>query len=52
MLQKERKDKFKPRPWRVKPAEEKKVQDYYYIKAKHKESAKQQIRELLKQYNA
>ena len=45
------KKEFKPRPYRVKPAEEKKVQDFYYIKSKHKESAKKQIKELLKEYN-
>jgi len=40
-----------PKTWLRKPEEEKKIQDYYYIKSKHKESAKKQIKELLKNYN-
>lgn len=44
------KKEFRPKPWLKKPTEEKKVQDYYYVKAKHKEQVKNQIKQILKQY--
>ena len=40
-----------PKIWLRKPEEERKIQDYYYIKSKHKTEAKKQIKELLKNYN-
>ena len=48
-MKKKRKEN-KIRPWLRKPVEEKKVQDYYYVKAKHKEEAKKVIKETLKQF--
>jgi transcription antitermination factor NusG len=48
-MKKKRKE-VKNRPWLRKPVEEKKVQDYYYVKAKHKEEAKKVIKETLKQF--
>lgn len=38
---------FKPKPWLRKPDEEKIVQGYYYVKAKHKDQVKKQIDKLL-----
>lgn len=46
-----KKSEIIPRPYRVKPEAEKKVQDYYYIKSKHKYLAKELIKELLNQFN-
>ena len=40
-----------PKTWLRKPEAEKKVQDYYYIKSKHKYIAKELIKELLNQFN-
>jgi hypothetical protein len=40
-----------PKTWLRKPEAEKKVQDYYYIKSKHKYLAKELIKELLNQFN-
>lgn len=46
----ERLDKqFKPKPWLKKPEEEKKVMVYGYVKAKHKEIAKNQIELMINQ---
>jgi hypothetical protein len=41
---------FKPKPWLKKPAEEKKVQGYYYVKAKFKNIANQEIEKLTQQW--
>ena len=41
---------FKPKPWLKKPEEEKKVQGYYYVKAKFKEIAQQEIDKLTEQW--
>lgn len=46
----ETKKEFKPKPWLKKPAEEKKVQGYYYVKAKFKEIAQQEIDKLTSQW--
>lgn len=46
---KQRKE-VKNRPWLMKPAEEKKVQNYYYVKAKHREQAKQIVHEAIKPF--
>lgn len=40
---------FKPKPWLRKPDEEKKVQGYYYVKAKHKDHVTNEINKLLNQ---
>lgn len=45
------KKEFKPKPWLKKPEEEKKVQGYYYVKAKYKEIAKQEIDKLTEQWS-
>jgi hypothetical protein len=42
------KKEYRPKPWLLKPTEEKKVQGYYYVKAKHKDQVKKQINNLLK----
>ncbi len=42
--------KFKPKPWLKKPAEEKKVQGYYYVKAKFKKIAHEEIEKLTQQW--
>lgn len=44
------KKEFKPKPWLVKPAEEKKIQGYYYVKAKYKEIAHSEIEKLTAQW--
>ena len=44
------KKEFKPKPWLRKPDEEKKVQGYYYVKAKHKNQVEKKIEKLLNQY--
>lgn len=41
---------FKPKPWLKKPSEEKKIQGYYYVKAKHKEIAHLEIEKLTAQW--
>jgi len=41
---------YRPKPWLLKPFEEKKVQGYYYVKYKHKDQVAKQIDKLLKQY--
>jgi len=46
----ETKKEFKPKPWLKKPEEEKKVQGYYYVKAKYREIAKQEIDKLTEQW--
>ena len=46
----ETKKEFKPKPWLKKPAEEKKIQGYYYVKAKFKEIAQQEIEKLTSQW--
>lgn len=48
----ERKDKeYRPKPWLIKPFEEKKVQGYYYVKYKYKDQVRKEIDKLLNQYN-
>lgn len=47
---KAQKREFKPKPWLRKPDEEKKVQGYYYVKAKHKDQVEKKIEKLLNQY--
>lgn len=47
-MKKQRKE-VKNRPWLRKPEEEKKVQNYYYVKAKHRDKAKLIVNEALKQ---
>ena len=42
---------YRPKPWLIKPFEEKKVQGYYYVKYKHKDQIKKEIDKLLNQYN-
>lgn len=42
---------YKPKPWLIKPFEEKKVQGYYYVKYKHKDQVRKEIDKLLNQYN-
>jgi len=51
-LKAEKKDEkqYRPKPWLLKPFEEKKVQGYYYVKYKHKDQVAKQIDKLLKQY--
>ena len=51
-LKAEKKDEkqYRPKPWLLKPTEEKKVQGYYYVKYKHKDQVKKQIYKILKQY--
>jgi hypothetical protein len=49
-LKAERKE-YRPKPWLLKPCQEKKVQDYYYVKAKHKDQVKKQVEKILNQYN-
>jgi len=47
-----KKDKeYRPKPWLIKPFEEKKVQGYYYVKYKHKDQVRKEIDKLLNQYN-
>jgi len=41
---------YRPKPWLLKPSEEKKVQDYYYVKAKYKDQMKKQVDKILIQY--
>jgi hypothetical protein len=41
---------FKPKPWLKKPAEEKKIQGYYYVKAKFKDIANEEIQKLTSQW--
>jgi hypothetical protein len=41
---------FKPKPWLKKPAEQKKVQGYYYVKAKFKKIAHEEIEKLTQQW--
>ena len=41
---------YRPKPWLLKPFEEKKVQGYYYVKYKHKDQVKKQVEKILKQY--
>jgi hypothetical protein len=41
---------FKPKPWLKKPEEEKKVQGYYYVKAKFKKIAQEEIEKLTQQW--
>lgn len=48
-MKKQRKE-VKDRPWLKKPAEEKKVQDYYYVKAKYKEEAKLIVKQAIKPF--
>ena len=48
-MKKQRKE-VKNRPWLMKPAEEKKVQDFYYVKAKHKEQAKLIVKQAIKPF--
>jgi hypothetical protein len=52
-LKAEKKDEkqYRPKPWLLKPTEEKKVQGYYYVKYKHKEQVKKQIDKILIKYN-
>lgn len=45
------KKEYRPKPWLLKPCQEKKVQDYYYVKAKHKDQVKKQVEKILNQYN-
>lgn len=44
------KKEFKPKPWLKKPAEEKKIQGYYYVKAKYKEIAEREVNDIIKNY--
>ena len=44
------KKEFKPKPWLKKPAGEKKVQCYYYVKAKYKEIAEREVNYIIKNY--
>lgn len=44
---KAQKREFRPKPWLRKPDEEKKVQGYYYVKAKYKDQVEKQIDKLL-----
>lgn len=44
------KKEFKPKPWLRKPDEEKMVQGYYYVKAKHKAVVRNEIKRILKRY--
>ena len=45
------KKEYRPKPWLLKPTEEKKVQGYYYVKYKHKDQVRKEIDKLLNQYN-
>ena len=45
------KKQYRPKPWLLKPYEEKKVQDYYYVKSKYKEEVKKQVDKILIKYN-
>jgi len=45
------KKEYRPKPWLLKPTEEKKIQDYYYVKAKYKEQVKKQVDKILIKYN-
>ena len=49
-IKKENKE-YRPKPWLLKPTEEKKVQGYYYVKAKHKDQVKKQVEKILIKYN-
>jgi hypothetical protein len=49
-VKKENKE-YRPKPWLLKPCEEKKVQDYYYVKAKYKDQVKKQVEKILIKYN-
>jgi hypothetical protein len=44
------KKEYRPKPWLLKPTEEKKVQGYYYVKYKHKDQVRKEIDKLLNQY--
>jgi hypothetical protein len=44
------KREFKPKEWLRKPDEEKKVQGYYYVKAKYRQIAKEEILKLTQQW--
>jgi len=43
------KKEFRPKEWLRKPAEEKKVMVYGYVKAKHKQIAQDQLEQMINQ---
>ena len=45
------KKEYKPKPWLLKPLEEKKVQGYYYVKAKFKTVAIEKVNKIVNELN-